>query len=80
MAIESDAQADLELEAEVAESVIGGRKLKASTPKTRSAPSQTAPAITPTTVTPDDPQTALPVLSGAECAPIHYGESSSTAE
>jgi hypothetical protein len=80
MAIDSDAQADLELEAEAAERVTGGRKVKASTLKTRPAPSQTVPAIAPPTVTPDAPQTALPLLGGAECEPIHYGESSGTTE
>jgi hypothetical protein len=77
MTIETDAHGDLELEPESAEHVTGGRKLKTSTPKTRSAPNQTVAAVTPIAVAPDDSQTAFPVLSGDECEPIRYGESSS---
>jgi hypothetical protein len=76
MAIEKDAQADLELEPEAAERVAGGRKLKAAAPKGRSAPSQTVVTVAPPTVTPGEPEAALPLLSGDDCEPIHYGESS----
>jgi hypothetical protein len=79
MSVESDAQADLVLGAEAAERVAGGRrKIKASPAKTRSAPNQMVAPVSLPTASPEDPQAAFPVLSGAECEPIHYGESSST--
>ena len=79
MSIESDAQSDLALETEAAERVTGGRrKINASAPKTRSAPNQMLAAGSLPTASPEDPQTAFPVLGGAECEPIHYGESSIT--
>ena len=79
MSVESDAQPDLVLGAEAAERVTGGRrKINASASKTHSTPNQMMAAVSLPTASPEDPQTAFPVLRGAECEPIHYGESSGT--
>ena len=73
MNIESEAQRDLELDAEAAEHVTGGRRrTKLRVTKTTS---QVVPVASPAPAsTPDDTNAPLPVIGDESCVPIHYGE------
>jgi hypothetical protein len=74
MDIEQEAQADLPLDTEAAEQVVGGRRTKKTSASKASAAQAAVVVAPPTAPAQETPEAALPVLGDDECLPIHYGE------